>query len=66
MTDVSGAEAWARRLDELANRLAPRIGWVEPRRRASAYLRKLLAPVGRKNGWELACDRTPDGTRDLQ
>ena len=46
MTDVSEAEGWARGLDELADRLAPRFGRVEPRRRALAYLRGLLAPRG--------------------
>src|SRR5436305_12703663 len=68
MTDVSEAEGWARDLDELAERLAPRFGRVEPRRRALAYLRGLLAPVGRKNGWQLAeaaGDRTPDGMQDF-
>ena len=54
MTDVNEAEGWARGLDELAARLAPRFGRVEPRRRALAYLRGLLAPVERKNGWQLA------------
>jgi SRSO17 transposase len=68
MTTVSEAEGWARDLDELAGRLAPRFGRVEPRRRALAYLRGLLAPVGRKNGWQLAeaaGDRTPDGMQDF-
>src|SRR5438270_1223919 len=68
MTDVSEAEGWARGLDEVVARLAPRFGRVEPRRRASAYLRGLLAPLGRKNGWQLAeaaGDRTPDGMRDF-
>ena len=68
MTDVSEAEGWARGLDELAGRLAPRFGRVEPRRRALAYLRGLLAPLGRKNGWQLAeaaGDRTPDGMQDF-
>src|SRR4051812_1553199 len=68
MTDVSEAEGWARGLDEVVARLAPRFGRVEPRRRASAYLRGLLAPLGRKNGWQLAGaagDRTPDGMQDL-
>src|SRR3982750_4320694 len=39
MTDVSEAEGWAKGLDELAGRLAPRFGRVEPRRRLLAYLR---------------------------
>jgi SRSO17 transposase len=68
MTDVNEAEGWARGLDELAQRLAPRFARVEARRRASAYLRGLLAPLGRKNGWQLAeaaGDRTPDGMQDL-
>jgi SRSO17 transposase len=68
MVSVSEAEGWARGLDELADRLAPRFGRVEPRRRALAYLRGLLAPLGRKNGWrraEAAGDRTPDGMQDF-
>src|SRR3954471_4444697 len=68
MTDVNEAKGWARALDELMGRLGPRFGRVEPRRRASAYLRGLLAPLGRKNGWQLAGaagDRTPDGMRDF-
>jgi SRSO17 transposase len=68
MTDVSEAEGWARGLDEVMARLAPRFGRVEPRRRASAYPRGLLAPLERKNGWQLAeaaGDRTPDGMQDF-
>src|SRR6187549_1356399 len=68
MTDVNEVEGWARGLDELAQRLAPRFGRVEPRRRALAYLRGLLAPLGRKNGWQLAeaaGDATPDGMQDF-
>src|SRR5689334_20850533 len=68
MTNVSEAEGWARGLDELADRLAPRFGRVEPRRRALAYLRGRLAPLGRKNGRQLAeatGDRAPDGVQDF-
>jgi SRSO17 transposase len=68
MTDVNEVEGWACGLDELAQRLAPRFGRVEPRRRALAYLRGLLAPLGRKNGWQLAeaaGDATPDGMQDF-
>jgi SRSO17 transposase len=55
------AAAWAEELE----RLGARIG---PRRRALAYLRGLLAPVERKNGWQLAQaagDPTPDGMQDF-
>ena len=52
----------------LLERLGPRFGRVEPRRRAAAYLQGLLAPVERKNGWQLAeaaGDRTPDGVQEF-
>src|SRR3982750_3579394 len=44
------------------------LGRLEPRRRAAAYLQGLLAPVERKNGWQLAQaagDRTPDGVQEF-
>src|SRR3954453_11944877 len=68
MTDVNEAEGWAKGLDELAGGVAPPFGRGEARRRLLAYLRGLLAPLGRKNGWQLAGaagDRTPDGMRDF-
>jgi SRSO17 transposase len=49
-------------------RIGGRFGRVEPRRRAQAYLRGLLSPIERKNGWqlaEIAGDRTPDGMHDF-
>src|SRR5689334_12117617 len=68
MPTIEGAESWARGLEELAQRIAPRFGRAEPRRRALAYLRGLLAPLERKNGWQLAeaaGDATPDGVQDF-
>jgi SRSO17 transposase len=68
MTTVGTAEGWRRELDALAARIAPRFGRAEPRRRALAYLRGLLAPLERKNGWQLAeaaGDLTPDGVQDF-
>ena len=68
MTSVEEAAGWARGLDEVAERIAPCFGRAEPRRRARAYLRGLLAPLGRKNGWQLAeaaGDRSPDGVQDF-
>jgi len=68
MTSVEEAVGWARGLDDVAARIAPRFGRAEPRRRACAYLRGLIAPLGRKNGWQLAeaaGDRSPDGVQDF-
>ena len=68
MTTVGTAEGWTRELDALAARIAPRFVRAEPRRRALAYLRGLLAPLERKNGWQLAeavGDPTPDGVQDF-
>jgi SRSO17 transposase len=65
---MEDAEGWAQGFDELAARIGSRFRRVEPRRRALAYLRGLLAPVARKNGWQLAeaaGDRTPDGVQDF-
>jgi SRSO17 transposase len=65
---VAEVEGWAHEFDGLAERIAPRFGRREPRRRARAYLKGLLAPVERKNGWQLAeaaGDRTPDGVQDF-
>jgi len=61
-------DGWAAGLDAVVNRIAPRFGRAEPRRRAAAYLRGLLSVVARKNGWQLAeaaGDRTPDGVQDF-
>src|SRR5919199_5792126 len=68
MTTVGTAEGWSRELAALAARIAPRFSRAEPRRRALAYLRGLLAPLERKNGWQLAeaaGDGTPDGVQDF-
>ncbi len=62
------AELWARGLEDVMERIGARFGRIEPRRRALAYLRGLLSPVERKNGWQLAevaGDRTPDGVQDF-
>ncbi len=62
------AVGWAAELDAVLGRLAGRFGRAEPRRRALAYVRGLLAPLERKNGWQLAeaaGDATPDGVQDF-
>jgi SRSO17 transposase len=68
MTRTDEASGWAEELERLMARIGPRFGRIEPRRRALAYLRGLLAPIERKNGWQLAeaaGDRTPDGMQDF-
>src|ERR1051325_5384075 len=52
----------------LVGRIAPRFCRLEPRRGVGAYRQGLLAPVERKNGWQLAehaGDCTPDGVQDF-
>ena len=52
----------------VAQRIGPRFARAEARRRAQAYLRGLLSPLERKNGWQLAeaaGDRTPYATQHL-
>ena len=61
-------QGWAGELEALCERIAPRFGRVEVRRRASAFLRGLLTNVERKNGWQLAEQAgaaTPDGMQRL-
>ena len=68
MTVLEDAVVWSAELERLGARLAPRFTRLEPRRRLLAYLRGLLAPVERKNGWQLAesaGDATPDGMQDF-
>jgi SRSO17 transposase len=59
---------WMAGLDDLFARVASRFFRVEPRHRARAYVRGLLAPLAGKNGWtlaEAAGDLTPDGMQRL-
>src|SRR5919202_231505 len=68
MTTLTEVVGWAEGLQTLADRLAPHFARSEPRQRALAYLHGLLAPIERKNGWQLAeaaGDRTPDGVQEF-
>jgi SRSO17 transposase len=67
VTDES-LRSWVSGLDALFARVAGRFGRVEPRRQARLYLMGLLAPLERKNGWQLAeaaGDRSPDRMQRL-
>jgi len=67
-TGLKQIQDWAAELEALCERLAPRFGRVEVRRRAGGFLRGLLSAAERKNGWQLAeqaGDTTPDGMQRL-
>ncbi|MFC4034605.1 IS701 family transposase [Streptomyces polygonati] len=62
------AEQWDLELDSLFVTVGHRFGRVELRRRMRDYVRGLLAPVARKNSWQLAEQAghsTPDGLQHL-
>ena len=66
--EVAEVTRWAEGIDWVHECIAGRFRRPEPRRRALAYLRGLLSPVERKNGWQLAeraGDATPDGVQRL-
>jgi SRSO17 transposase len=60
--------SWVSGLDDLFARVAGRFPRVEPRLQARAYVMGLLAPVARKNSWQLAeaaGDAAPDRMQRL-
>ncbi len=54
MTMTTVSDCWTATLDALHTRIAPRFRRAEARTRVRRYLEALLAPVERKNGWQLA------------
>ncbi len=59
---------WAADLETLHRRIAGRFARSEQRGRALAYLKALLSPVERKNGWQMAeqiGEHRPDGVQRL-
>ncbi|MGW2762046.1 IS701 family transposase [Streptomyces albidoflavus] len=68
MITESAAAQWDLELDDLFLAIGHRFGQVELRRRMRDYVRGLLAPVARKNSWQLAEQAghsTPDGLQHL-
>ena len=66
--EVAEVARWADGIEQVHECIAGRFHRPEPRRRALAYLRGLLSPVERKNGWQLAeqaGDASPDGVQRL-
>ena len=65
---VGEVARWAEGIERVHQRIARRFRRPEPRCLALAYLRGLLSPVERKNGWQLAeqaGDATSDGVQRL-
>jgi SRSO17 transposase len=54
MPTTTVPDRWTATLDAIHTRIAPRFARAEARTRVRRYLDALLAPVERKNGWQLA------------
>lgn len=68
MMQAKRLRAWRTEFEHVNERIAECYVRREPRDRARAYLQGLLAPLERKNGWQLAetaGDRSPDGVQDF-
>jgi SRSO17 transposase len=52
--DLADVRLWANELDAVHGRFVHRFSRSEPRGSALAYMRGLVAPLERKNGWTLA------------
>src|ERR1051325_9010143 len=60
--------SWTKELHALTERIDRRFARSEVRERLAAYLRGLLSPIERKNGWQLAewvGNQTPYGVQHL-
>src|SRR5437016_5072512 len=57
---------WRQGLDVLHGRIARRFGRAEVRERARRYLKALLEPVERKNGWQMAEQIGETGPQGVQ
>src|SRR5262245_50478823 len=65
---VEQAQRWADEQKEIAELISERFSRAEARERALTYLRGLLSPIERKNGWQLAeeaGDETPYAMQHL-
>ena len=66
--DIEDLSEWSDDFEAFLARFADLFGRSEPREQARKYVRGLLAPVGRKNGWQLAeavGDAVPDRMQRL-
>ena len=66
--EMAEVARWSEGIERVHECIAGRFRRPEPRRRVLDYLKALLSPVERKNGWQLAeqaGDATPDGAQRL-
>ena len=66
--EVGEVARWSEGIEQVYQCVAGRFRRPEPRRRALDYLKGLLSPIERKNGWQLAeraGDATPYGVQRL-
>jgi len=66
--DATAVQGWACHFEQLIDRIGGCFRRHDLRRRAAAYVRGLLGPVRRKNGWQLAeyvGDATPHAVQRL-
>ncbi len=66
--DATMVRGWESHFDQFVDVIGGCFGRCDLRRRASSYVRGLLGPVQRKNGWQLAehvGDATPHGIQRL-
>ncbi len=66
--DPAEIRGWAVGLSALHQRIAKHFARAEPRQQAYDYLRALLSPLERKNGWQIAefvGAATPDAVQRL-
>src|SRR6266704_6563710 len=54
VSSASPEAVWGAAFEEVCERISPVFARPETRERAQAYLRGLLSPIERKNGWQLA------------
>jgi len=67
-TTVKDVDGWTEELLALHGRIGHHFARSEPRKRSLSYIKGLLSPVERKNGWQLAeqaSEVTPDGMQRL-
>ena len=64
--DLAGVRLWVNELEAVHGRFVHRFNREEPPQSALAYMRGLIAPLERKNGWTLAEEAGHTGPDRIQ